>query len=168
MDLIGVSVSNGDLRNETNHSSQNALVQRRARVHKETELDSAVSSKFFGDIADGFESLGDAVGDTFEDIGEGIASVGLTVGSHVGNAAMVVGNSVVDVAESTVNALPAAIRDAANSLGNAVVLRQTDLMRQTCELLVRQEFVYLQLVKQTYSLRSQSYITSFTYYIYNV
>ena len=96
-------------------------MQRRARVHKETELDSAVSSKFFGDIADGFESLGDAVGDTFEDIGEGIASVGLTVGSHVGNAAMVVGNSVVDVAESTVNALPAAIKDAANSLGNAVV-----------------------------------------------
>lgn len=80
-----------------------ALVQRahasKASKAKATELDVSVASKFFDDIADGFES-----------IGQGIVDAGMTVGSAVGNAAVVVGNSVVEAAEATVDALPSETR----------------------------------------------------------
>ena len=87
--------------NHTNESQmQLALVQRsegrgRGARQSSEELDAVVSSKFFDDIADGFES-----------IGQGIADVGMTVGSAVGNAAVVVGNSVVETAEIAADALP--------------------------------------------------------------
>ena len=52
---------------------------------------------------------------TWFDVTEGIASVGLTVGDYAGNAATVVGNSIVEAAETTVDALPSEIKDAADT-----------------------------------------------------
>ncbi|CAE6921942.1 unnamed protein product [Symbiodinium natans] len=51
----------------------------------------------------------------------GIADVGLTVGDYVGNAAVIVGNSVVEAAETSIDALPSEIKDAASTLGNVAV-----------------------------------------------
>ncbi|CAE7763863.1 unnamed protein product, partial [Symbiodinium sp. KB8] len=91
-------------------------------------LDSAVSSKVFGAIADGFESVGNGIADAAGsaadiagDIGSGIADVGLTVGDYVGNAAVIVGNSIVEAAETSIDALPNEIKDAASTLGDAAV-----------------------------------------------